>query len=100
MSRPHPSPFAYRKRPVLVEPGVVGWFLVSFKPDPDHEYTFNAYEDGSILPDIDRTDREERCRTLFAEYLADPDFHAVRFVRQTPSSPEETDIAMYGRSPC
>lgn len=84
----HPSPFAYQKRAILSNPDAVGWFLVAFNPDPNHEYPFILHRDGTILPEIDLIEVTPNDRETFARYLADPELHHVGFVQQKPMVPE------------
>ncbi len=88
---PHPSPFSYRKRPVLQNEEVVGYFMVAFNDDPDHEYPFALYKDGTILPELDLMEALPKDRTMFARYLGDPTFHHLRYSQQVAISPDELE---------
>jgi hypothetical protein len=77
----HPHPLASPKRDIEGE-DIIGWFLIGFNIDPDHEYSFDVYKDGKIYPQIPTLELEEK-EKLFYKYLGDPDFHHVRFIKRT-----------------
>ena len=78
-----------RTRPLKTQPSelefanVVGWFMVGFQADPNHEYSFTVQRDGAILPETAIQENNPNCHTLFQELLADPNLHHVRFIQKT-----------------
>jgi hypothetical protein len=75
----HPTPFDYPvKNPELDE--IVGWFMIGFNADPDHEYSFAVRKDNTILPELDLIGEEKKMTTMFFDYLKAPDFHHVRYL--------------------
>jgi hypothetical protein len=81
-SKLHPHPLKNRPRdPELEE--IVGWFMVGFNDNPDHEYSFQVSKDGTIAPQLDLVDSEPTCRLTFFRYIAERELHHVRFVQRT-----------------
>lgn len=78
MSNKHPNPIINQPRDFESEE-IVGWFMIAFKDDPDHEYPFVVKKDGSILPEINNLN--ESSKLLFAKYLSDREFHHVNFIQ-------------------
>jgi len=58
---------------------VIGCFMISFKDDPNHEYPFLLHDDHSIVPDVENHFKLDK--SVFFNYLADPDFYNVRFIQ-------------------
>ena len=80
MSR-HPSPFSYSLREDLeVDENIVGWFLVSFTNDVNHEYPFEVHKSGDILPVSFVTNETVGDQQIFIKYLTDPTLHSVTFI--------------------
>lgn len=78
--RSHPSPLKYKPMD-HDDHEIIGWFMVGFKDDPDHEYPFVVKRDGTILPELDLVDLEPSNQTMFYRYLADTTLHHVRFIQ-------------------
>ena len=76
----HPNPLLCK--PIAPEDReIIGWFLIGFREDPDHEYSFVVKRDGTILPELDLVDLEPTNEAMFYQYLSDPNIHHVRFVQ-------------------
>ena len=58
---------------------IIGCFMVAFNRDPDHEYSFTVRNDGTILPTHLKDSQSNK--TLFYEFLQDPDLHHVLFIQ-------------------
>ena len=86
MSKAHPNPLARSPRDPELE-AIVGWFMVAFEPDRDHEYPFVVKRDGSIMPELDELDAS--CKDMFRRYLADPKLSSVRFIQNRPEGDRE-----------
>lgn len=86
-SKTHPSPITHKPRDPEAEK-IVGYFLVAFNDNPDHEYPFDVRKDGSIWPQLDP---DPINRTMFSRYLADPNLHHVRFSQCTPTGDRDVE---------
>lgn len=58
---------------------IIGWFMVAFQADVDHEYPFMLLEDGRILPEI--ANEWDDMAGVFVKYINDPTFHHARFIK-------------------
>jgi hypothetical protein len=79
MSASHPSPFSYQDRNEVDE-NIIGWFMVSYNNDPNHEFSYTVYKDGKILRDYDFF-MDDRDPLMFFLTLSDKNIHTIRFVQ-------------------
>lgn len=79
---PRPLPLTYPIRDFGNE-DVIGYFLVAFNPDYNHEYPFIAYKNGKVFPELNfaGTPRSADEEFIFSKFLADPMLHHVRFIQ-------------------
>jgi hypothetical protein len=64
-----------------IESDIVGFFMIGFNDDPNHEYPFEVKQDGTILPMTNYQDGNPAYPQSFYKYLADPTLHHVRFIQ-------------------